>query len=503
MREWTRRDFFRAAGIGAAGAALLPFVPIPAAHACSGTHPRCLVLFAHGNGSIPNRWTSNGPGTPFTNGGTLPVMQGPILAPLDRHRTSIALLDGFDFRAGLMSRPLPAGFPGNGTGRAAGHWGLATLWSGAQGIYVGDSEMGFPRSHSAAATIDQVLAQGATTRRASLVLGTNFDGSDRSENYISAYSGPNAPIIPRTSPRAVFDDLFGAPVGTGGTAAAQRRRAERRSIFGVLRGELGRLRTELPTVDRERLDQHLGQVDELDARIVSDADPVVCTGGVRPPLEPAYSSWSGYNASVLQRLDLHFDVIRLALSCDLTRIVNLMFEHEHMSRLVAPLTGDLAALTNEHINTHETLTTTSEARRRQAIDVVTHQRRALTESFAGFLDRLAAGTGPTLLDETLVVWGSGMSWGGAHVSLRVPFVVASRHPSVRTNRYHRFGNKEINVDAGATSPNAITSMSVPHNRLLTSIAHLMGRTDIERVGDVNGGQTLDNSPLEQLCGGGS
>jgi hypothetical protein len=301
----------------------------------------------------------------------------------------------------------------------------------------------------------------------------------------------------------VFDDLFGAPIIGGGEAAAQRRRAERRSLFGMVRGELGRLRTELPSVDRDRLDQHLAQIEDLDERLMESETPVVCSDATRPAAEPNYSRWVGYNPEVLQRLNLHFDLIRLALACDLTRIVNLMFEHEHTSRLLVPETGALAGLTNEHINTHETLTSTSEARRRQAIDVVTHQRRALAEAFAGFLDRLAEGSGPTLLDQTLAVWGSGMSWGGAHVSLRIPFVVASGHASVRTNRYHRFGNKELDVDAGPRGPNAVSSVSVPHNRLLTSILHLMGRTDIERVGDPNGGQTLDNSPLNQLCAGGA
>jgi hypothetical protein len=498
-REWTRRDFFRAAGIGAAGAALLPFVPIPAAHACGTAHPRCLVLFAHGNGGIPNRWTSNGTGTPFTNNAALPVMQGPILAPLNRHRQSLALFDGFDLRAGMLTRPLPSG--GNGSGRARGHWGMATLWTGAQGIGIGNTSDGFSRSTAAAASIDQILAQGATTRRASLVLGTNYNNSDRPENYMPAYAGPNQPIIPRTSPRAVFDDLFGAPIVGGGEAAAQRRRAERRSLSGMVRGELGRLRTELPSVDRERLDQHLAQIEDLDERLMENETPVVCSDATRPAAEPAYSSWGGYNPELLTRLNLHFDLIRLAFACDLTRIVNLMYEHEHVPRLLVRETGALAGFMNEHTVTHETLSTTSEARRQQAIQCVTNQRRALADAFAGFLDRLATGPGPTLLSETLAVWGSGMSWGGSHVGLRVPFVVASGHASVRTNRYHQMSNKVLDVDAGVRNPHTFSSMSIPHNRLLTSIVQLMGRTDIERVGDPNGGQTLDNTPLTELCAG--
>jgi hypothetical protein len=430
----------------------------------------------------------------------LPVMQGPILAPLDRHRASITLLDGLDLRSGMLTNPLPPGFSGNSTGHGKAHWGLAALWSGAQGIPIPDPAR-VDRAASAAATIDQILAEGATTRRASLVLNTNYT-SYYPENYIPAYSGPNAPIIPRTSPRAVFDDLFGAPI-TGGVVATQRRRAERRSAFGVLRGELARLRTELPAVDRERLDRHLEQVDVLDTRLRSETDPVVCDGASRP-VDPTYpSTYYGFNPAFSEKLNLHFDVIRLALACDLTRIVNFLVEREHNAFLLTPETGELESFANEHTISHETFSTISEARRIQAVDVITHQRRALTEHFAGFLDRLTEGSGPTLLEESLVVWGSPMSWGGAHTSLRIPFVVASRHPSVRTNRYYRLGNKEIDVDAGAPNPHTIPSVSIPHNRLLTSIMHLMGRTDIERVGDVMGGQTLDNSPLEVLCAGGS
>jgi hypothetical protein len=425
-------------------------------------------------------------------------MQGPILAPLDRHRSSITLIDGLDLRSGMLRNPLPTGFTGTGSGYGRSHWGFASLWSGAQGIQIPDPNR-TDRAASAAATIDQILADGATTRRASLVLGTSYT-TYYPENYIPAYSGPNAPIIPRTSPRAVFDDLFGEPV-TGGAVAAQRRRAERRAVFGVLRGEIGRLRAELPAVDRDRLDQHLEQINALDQRLVRDAEPVVCNDATRPT-DPAYpATYYGHNPGLSIKLGLHFDVIRLALACDLTRIVNLVVEREHNAYLLTPETGDLAEFTNEHATSHETFASTSEARRLRAVDVITHQRRALTELFAGFLDRLTAGSGTTLLEESLVVWGSPMSWGGAHTSLRIPFVVASRHPSVQTNRYYRLSNKELDIDAGVPDPGSIPSISTPHNRLLTSIMHIMGRTDIERVGDEFGGQTVDNTPLDQLCTG--
>jgi hypothetical protein len=101
------------------------------------------------------------------------------------------------------------------------------------------------------------------------------------------------------------------------------------------------------------------------------------------------------------------------------------------------------------------------------------------QKFAALLDRLAAvkeGAG-TLLDNTLVVWGSELGKGNSHSFAQVPFVVAGGAAgAVRTGRF-------LQVAAGT-----------PHNRLLVAIAHAMGATTINTVGSTDTG----SGPLSGL-----
>src|SRR5262245_38239085 len=109
LRAWNRRDFLKAAGIGAA-AAVLPFVPEPARAQVTG--PKRLLLLTHGNGSVLQRWRDNGSAR-FSNGAALPELAGPILAPLAPFRDRLLLVDGID----LMSI-----FSENGEGTG---WGVS------------------------------------------------------------------------------------------------------------------------------------------------------------------------------------------------------------------------------------------------------------------------------------------------------------------------------------------------------------------------------------------
>ena len=91
------------------------------------------------------------------------------------------------------------------------------------------------------------------------------------------------------------------------------------------------------------------------------------------------------------------------------------------------------------------------------------------------LDEVPEGSG-TLLDNTVVVWTSELSSGNNHSMRNMPYVIAGGASYFDTGRYVRFGGDD-------------------HSRLLVSLCHAMGLTDISRVGD----DEYDQGPLAGLA----
>jgi hypothetical protein len=164
-------------------------------------------------------------------------------------------------------------------------------------------------------------------------------------------------------------------------------------------------------------------------------------------------------------LDLQQDLLVASLACDMTRVASLQYR-------LGENDSDRYTWLGINHEGHHGLT--------HAGDSNVVERANLTkiytwyaDRFARFLDRLAAvkeGNG-TLLDKTLVVWGSELGKGNNHSFDRVPFVTAGGcGGGVRTGRF-------LEYPAGT-----------PHNRLLVSMCHAMGRADIETFGATDTGR---------------
>jgi hypothetical protein len=452
--------------------ALAPFIPTLAEADASG--PKRLLLFTHPQGSNPDRWRSNGGGARFTNGGALPELQGPMLTPLNRHRSGLILLDGLD----ITSATLPAVGDGGGTPMVAGHSGRSVLWSGARmtrnPALPNDDHTRF---FSSAPTIDHIIGEGTGTRFASLVLGTT-SWLGRDSYSLWSYRDAADPDTAIVDPQVTFDLLFGMLDADSGVAS--RRRAERRSVLDMVRGELGRLRGELPSHDRDRLDRHVESVSALERRVAITGG-AVCARPDRP-------RDTGDNDQ-LTRLRMQSELGIMALACDLTRVVSIALAKEGGTPTWLPGGEDT------HLASHESFSGATPEARRASLDIVTLQNRIVADEFATMVDRLQ---GASIYDNTIAVWGASMGWGGPHTSWNAPFIVASGRSDLRTGRYHRWGTYETGVDNG-TEPNVwVPAGGIPHNRLLTSLLHAMERPDVTRVGDAGGGAELDNTPLSEL-----
>ena len=465
-RRWSRRTFLRAAGIGASAGAFAALFPRTTVEAAPG--PKRLVLITSGQGTDIPRWRPTGGETDFA--------LSYVLEPFEAHRERMLILDGIDNEAAYL-------------GVADGHFGMSTLWTGV-GIPPGtvrEEGVGWPQAPS----VERIIAErvGAETRFDAFYWGTwpaSLSGGNQGPNGIAYHRGPDQPIEPVLSPDRAFDRLFDGV--TGDAAAIERLRNERRSVIDLVRGEVGRLRAELPAPDRDRLDAHLDGVRQLEERL-AELQPV-CIVPERP---------GAYTESMERSFDLHpqttrlqFELMAIALACDLTRVAAFQWPHSEGrgSFMAAEGYRDFGSFhTIAHEMSYETVddvVVTDEARLRAREDMANLNRWRSQAIVEGLLDRML----PDVLANTLVVWASEMSEGGTHSNRNVPVVMVQGDDfgEFTTGRYLRWGEFDPYGNSRAYTGGQ------PMSKVLVSLCHAMGLTDVTTVGD----PSVSTGPLEEL-----
>jgi hypothetical protein len=271
----------------------------------------------------------------------------------------------------------------------------------------------------AGVSVDQVAAQhfGAETRFDSLALGCEpgkLSGSCDS-GYACAYSNNISwrsavePTGKEISPRQLFDRLFGAGSEADVTQSRAKRDLERKSILDLVQQDARRMRRKLGGDDRQRLDQYLDGIREIERRIdqpsVEDVD-----ADLEAPPHVAPRSFA-------QHAELMGDLLAVAFQADLTRVASWMFANEGSVRTFRRIGVSEGHHTLSH---HENLPEKKEK--------IAQIDRYYIEQFARFLKRLdevKEGDG-TLLDNSMIVYGGGISDGNAHNHDNLPVLVAGR-----------------------------------------------------------------------------
>jgi hypothetical protein len=262
-------------------------------------------------------------------------------------------------------------------------------------------------------TVDQIAAQkiGQDTPLPSLELTIEEpslncgDGLSCSYRDTISWQGPHAPLPMQNNPQVVFERLF----GDGNTAEQRKtRRAQSISLLDSVVGEASALQRKLPASDRTRLDQYLSDVREIERRVqkagqqLSDDLPV--------PAAP-----TGVPRDVEEHIKLMYDLQVLAWQAEITRVSTFLMCKE-LSGATYPKSGvrDAFHTLSHHSNVKESI---------ERFSVLNTYHVGL---FAYFLEKLRAtpdGDG-TLLDHSLVLYGSGMSDGNQHNHTDLPIVVA-------------------------------------------------------------------------------
>jgi len=372
---------------------------------------------------------------------------GEALAALGRHREDILVVEGI--RGGIGNEIL-------------GHQeGMTSLWTGARI----DSEEAFAGHPS----IDRLIAErlGGGTPFSTLDLGVQTSAGGRFRNTTAMlYDGRGVAVEPEDDPNAAFERLFRAGMGGPDELAAARR--ARRSVFDLVRAQLGDIGGSYGRDDRARLEQHRQHLSDLEARLQALAEQTCETDFPEHP----------YTATRVSRDDalfpevaaLQMDLLVSALSCGLARVASLQLSDSISTTRIPGV--------NERAGVHTLMHTGSHL-----------EKVRINQWFAGqvasLLDRLAAvdvGGGRRLLDDTLVVWGTEMAIGN-HLNDPVPFVLAG---GGRDDGYFELGRR-VRL-AGAPR----------HTRLLVSVLHAFGLEEVQQVGDFSGPE--DVGALSQLRG---
>ena len=266
-------------------------------------------------------------------------------------------------------------------------------------------------------SVDQVAAQqiGDRTRFASLELGC--DDSRTIGNCDSGYScaytnslawkGPATPLPPETNPRLVFERLFGDIDTSVAPEVRARRLAYRRSILDLVRDRTTQLSADLGTSDKRKLDEYLTAIREIERRIERAEQDL--TG-----LTPSIDKPSGIPVNYTDYVNLMFDLQLIAFQTDQTRIVTMMMGREGSMRTYP----EINVPDPHHPLTHH-------RGNQEWIEKVTQVNTLHMQLFAGFIGKLKAtedGDG-TLLDHSMIVYGSGLSDGNRHAHDDLPIVM--------------------------------------------------------------------------------
>jgi hypothetical protein len=291
-------------------------------------------------------------------------------------------------------------------------------------------------------SVDQVAAQaiGGENRFASLELG--LEGSAQSGNCDSGYScayssnlswrNSTSPLAKEMNPAALFERLFGANQGSGdaGASGSSNNNAQRyrRSILDSVLEEANGLKRSLGQSDQRKLDEYMYSVREIENRLGRSDLIIGVEGGKVDYARPA-----GVPKELDEHCRLMLDLYTLALQTDSTRVISFMFANEGSNR----------AYTQVEISEgHHELSHHGKSQEKQ--DKIAKINRYHVSKLAYLLSRLDAVVEGerTLLDNCLLVYGSGISDGDRHNHDDLPILMCGRGGGGIREAAHRKYAKE-------------------------------------------------------------
>ena len=390
----SRRTVLKGSGVTLA----LPFLEamVPAATALAATaampKPRFVGCFVP-HGMAPGYW--------------VPSTEGPLAAalpfnwkPLEPFRDRTVIFSGLHSR----SAEPPPGATG------ADHWVAAAFLCADKPKKTAGADV------RAGKSIDQIIAEkiGRDNLMPSMQLAVEDPGANSSncgEGYSCTYtntiswSTPTQPLPMELNPQVVFERMFG-----DGSTAEQRtaRRKRDESILDSLTGTLTRLRGDVGTDDRNRLDEYTEDVREIERRLqIAMKASAVAPTDMGVPV--------GVPQTFDEHIKLQFDLLALAFKADITRVGTLLFARDLTGRTYpeseAPTIGF-------HGGSHHG----EDPKRIAELSKINQYHVKMLAHLIEKLSTTRDGAG-NLLDQSLVLYGSNMGNSNQHVHYDVPHVL--------------------------------------------------------------------------------
>lgn len=314
----------------------------------------------------------------------------------------------------------------------------------------------------AGTSMDQVYAQSIAGQTPIPSMQLTIENVDQAGGCAYGYScvytdtiswaSPTAPLPMIRDPRAVFEQLFGA----GGTAEQRAERlATDRSILDWVMGEMSGLRRDLGAADQHRLDLYTTNIRELEVRI-QRIEAQNQSGDEREiPMAPV-----GVPDEFGEHVRLMWDLQVLAFMSDATRVFSLKMGRDASPRVYPESGSD----TPFHAGSHHG---GREDRVRDFAKINTYH----VSTIPYFLEKLNSVTegDSTLLDKTMVMYGSAMADSNLHNHIRCPlFLVGGANGLLE-------GENHIRATAGT-----------PMANVMLSLLQKLGVRDIESFGNSTG-----------------
>jgi hypothetical protein len=410
-----RRTVLRGAGVVLALPFLEAMVPARTLLAQSSAAPkqRFVGMFVP-HGMAPGYWVPE-------KVGALPEQLPFNWRPLEPFRDKTVILSGLHSR----SAEPPPGVTG------ADHWVAAAFMCAEKPKKTAGADV------RAGTTIDQLIAQkiGRESLIPSLQMAVEDPGANSSncgEGYSCVYTNtiswasPTSPLPMELNPQVVFERMFG-----DGTTTEQRaaRRKRDQSILDSLTGSVSRLRNDLGATDRVRLDEYAENVREIERRLqIAIKASAVAPENIEVPV--------GVPQTFDEHIKLQFDLLALAFEADITRVGTLLFARDLTGRTYPASEAPNAGF---HGVSHH-----GEAPAQIAqLSKINQYHVKMVAHLADRLAKKQEGDG-TLLDHSLILYGSNMGNSNQHVHYDVPHVlIGGANGKLKGGRHLAYPQKTI------------------------------------------------------------
>jgi hypothetical protein len=268
----------------------------------------------------------------------------------------------------------------------------------------------------AGTTIDQLIAQkiGQDNLLPSMQFAVEDPGSSSSncgEGYSCAYtnsiswSSPTQPLPMELNPQVVFERMFG-----DGSTPAQRAQRRKRdgSILDSLTGSLSRLKNEAGASDRAKLDDYTEDVREIERRLqIAMKASTVAPEDMSVPV--------GVPQTFDEHIKLQFDLLALAFQADISRVGTLLFARDLTGRIYPASDAPTASF-------HGTSHHGEDPRRIAELSKINQYHVKCLAHLVEKMSKTQDGDG-TVLDHSLVLYGSNMGNSNQHQHYDVPHVL--------------------------------------------------------------------------------